>query len=92
MANIITQEEIDTLLDICDDEEYESGSPEFEKVLQDMKEDKITTPCGNNPSEIMESLKNMRKKYIQKIKEFKKFEVHYKKIQEIAKNQPEMFI
>ena len=49
-------------MDICDDEEYESGSPEFEKVLQDMKEDKITTPCGNNPSEIMESLKKYEKK------------------------------
>ena len=79
MANIITQEEIDTLLDICDDEEYESGSPEFEKVLQDMKEDKITTPCGNNPSEIMESLKNMRKSTYKRLRNLKNLKYIIKK-------------
>jgi len=92
IADILTQEEIDTLLDVCEDEEYESGSPEFEKVLQDMKDDKITTPWGNDPSEIMASLEDMEKKFIQKIKDYEKFKVYYKRIQEIAKDQPEMFI
>ena len=46
MADILTQEEIDILLDVCDDEECESGSPEFEKVLQDVKDDKITPTMG----------------------------------------------
>jgi len=91
MAEFLSQDEIDALLEVCDDEEYEEGSPEFEEVLADMQKEGLR-PYGNNPMEVIDDLKRSRKKYIETIKEFEKFEVHYKKIQEIARAQPEMFI
>jgi len=91
MAEFLSQDEINALLDICDEEEYEEGSPEFEEVLAEMQKEDLR-PRGNNPMEVIDNLKRSRKEYIETIKEFKKFEVHYKKIQEIARAQPEMFI
>ena len=104
MADFLTQEEIDALLDVCDDlEEFDYGSERFKEVF--IEYDKWVHKgrpgfcpeiLGQNPAEIMNGLQKTEeayKKYIKDTKEnLKKFQEFHKKLLEISEDEPEIFI
>jgi hypothetical protein len=76
MADILSQEEIDALLSVCEDEDIEIdyGSPEFEELFYEYTDKTFgTDDCprlfGANPQEIMDNFD----KISEKIKIYQKY-------------------
>jgi len=104
MAEFLSQDEIDALLDICDDEPEDLGSPEFEKLYEDFLEtfkrsddnirnDGYCPPLnGANPGDIIESLEETEKYFQQTLENYKEFKKYKKEFKRLEETQPEIFI
>jgi hypothetical protein len=96
MADILSQAEIESLLDIND---QDLGSENFKKLYNEYGEwinslQKGQKPLrfGYNPEEILLGLETDNKLYLETIKNYKEFQKFHKKFLKIAEDEPEIFI
>jgi len=104
MAEFLSQDEIDALLDICDDEPRDLGSPEFEKLYEDFidtfnrsTENKrnngyCPTLNGADPKEIIEEIEETEEYFRQTLLNYKEFSKFRKEFKRLEETQPEIFI
>jgi len=102
MADILSQEEINTLLSACEDEDIEIdyGSPEFEELFNEYTDKTFgTDDCpglfynnGANPQEIMDNFDKISEKIKTYQKYIKIFNKYNREAKKIAEEQPEIFL
>lgn len=95
MASFLSQEEIDSLLNTQDTQDY--GSPEFEKLVKEYNSDKNLRNLsislkGKNPEDFMKQLQ-INEKYFNLLEQAKtKHNELKEKLEELMIEQPELYI
>jgi len=99
MPDILTQEEIDALLDVVEDEDehIDYGSPEFEKLIQEYRSNLSISNAfielnGNNPTEIINDLQRIDEEFILIQKAYTQHKIFKDKFLKLLEEQPEIFL